>query len=280
MPPCRHCVHCQSPAPTLTLSTGSPLRSLRRWGLVLKLLPFPILGAPALHCPCEKIHVLGVCIFRKSGKHRPDSHRRKKKLKNKQKKAQRCWSQHCVSWRNTGIHPRTGGKGSLGRKAETNLDRVLKSRDITLPTKVHIVKAGFSGSQVWMWGLDHKEGWAPKNWCFWTAVLEKILEGPLDSKEITPVNPKGNQPWIFIGRTDAEAEAPIAPTALDTCCKELTHWKRPWCWERLKVGGEGDNRGWDGLMASPTQWTWVSKLQELVMDREAWHASAHGVSKS
>ena len=68
---------------------------------------------------------------------------------------------------------------------------------------------GFSSSHVWMWELDHKEGWAPKNWCFWTVGLEKILERPLVSKEITPVNPKGNQPWIFIGRTDTEAEAPV-----------------------------------------------------------------------
>ena len=68
---------------------------------------------------------------------------------------------------------------------------------------------GFSSSHVWMWDLEHKESWAPKNWCFWTVVLEKTLENPLDCKEIQPVNPKGNQSWIFIGRTDAEAEAPI-----------------------------------------------------------------------
>ena len=68
---------------------------------------------------------------------------------------------------------------------------------------------GFSSSQVWMWELDHKEGWVPKNWCFWTVVLEKTLESPLDCKEIKPVNPKANKSWIFIGRTDAEAEAPI-----------------------------------------------------------------------
>ena len=70
-------------------------------------------------------------------------------------------------------------------------------------------KLWFSISQVWMWGLDHKEGWAPKNWCFWAVVLEKTLKSPLDSKEIQPVHPKGNQPWIFIGRTDAEAETPV-----------------------------------------------------------------------
>ena len=97
----------------------------------------------------------------------------------------------------------------LGRKAMTNLDSVLKSRDITLPTNVHIVKVVFSSSHVQMWESDHKEGWVLKNWCFWTVVLEKTLESLLDCKEIQPVNPKGNQPWIFIGRTDAETETPI-----------------------------------------------------------------------
>ena len=96
--------------------------------------------------------------------------------------------------------------------------------------------------------------WVPKNWCFWTVVLEKTLESPLDSKEIQPVNPKGNQFWIFIGRTNVEAETPIL---WPPWCEELTHWIKPWCWERLKVGGEGDDRGWDGWMASPTWWTWV-----------------------
>ena len=90
-----------------------------------------------------------------------------------------------------------------------NLDSILKSRDITLPTKVHLVKAMvFSSSHVWMWELDYKESWAPKNWCFWTVVL-KTLESPLDCKKIQPVYPKGDQSWIFIGRTDAEAETPI-----------------------------------------------------------------------
>ena len=88
----------------------------------------------------------------------------------------------------------------------TNLDSVLKSRDITLPKNVHLVRAMvFSSSHVWMWELDYKESWALKSWCFWTAVLEKTLESPLDCKEIKPVNPKGNQSWIFIGRTDADA---------------------------------------------------------------------------
>ena len=105
-----------------------------------------------------------------------------------------------------------------------------------------------------MWKLDYKESWAPKNWCFWTVVLEKTLESPLDCKQIQQVNPKGNQSWVFIGKTAAEAEAPILwPSDF----KNWLPWKRPWCWERLKAGGKGDNRGWDGWMASPTQWTWV-----------------------
>ena len=99
----------------------------------------------------------------------------------------------------------------LGRKAMTNLDSLLKSRDITLPTKVCLVKVIIFPvvSHIWMWELEYKESWVPKNWYFWTVVLEKTLENPLDSKEIPVVNPKGNQSWIFIGRTDAEAETPI-----------------------------------------------------------------------
>ena len=98
----------------------------------------------------------------------------------------------------------------LARQVMTNLDSILKSRDVTLPTKVHLVKAMFfSSSHVWMWELDYKESWALKKWCFWTMVLEKTLESPLDCKEIKLVHPKGNQSWIFIGRTDTEAEVPI-----------------------------------------------------------------------
>ena len=87
-----------------------------------------------------------------------------------------------------------------------NLDSVLKSRDITLPTKVWS-KLWLFQSRVWMWESDYKESWVPKNWCFWTVVLEKTLKSPLDCKEVQPVLPKGNQSWIFIGKTDAEAEA-------------------------------------------------------------------------
>ena len=104
-----------------------------------------------------------------------------------------------------------------------------------------------------MWELDCKESWVLKNWRLWTVVLQKTLESPLDCKEIQPVHPKGNQSWICFGRTDAEANSNIVAT----WCEELTHLKRPWCWERLRAGGEGNDRGLDGWMASLTQWTWV-----------------------
>ena len=97
----------------------------------------------------------------------------------------------------------------LGRKVTTNLDSILKSREITLPTKVHLVKAMAFPVVMKRWELDHKGDWTPKNWCFWTAVLEKTPESPLHSKNIKPINPKGNQPWICIGRTDAEGKAPL-----------------------------------------------------------------------
>ena len=98
----------------------------------------------------------------------------------------------------------------LGRKVMTNLDSILKSRDITLPTKVRLSQGyDFSCSHVWMWKLDCEESWALKNLCFSTVVLEKTLESPLNYKEIQPVHPKGNQSWVSIGRTDAEAETPI-----------------------------------------------------------------------
>ena len=131
----------------------------------------------------------------------------------------------------------------LGRKVMTNIDSILKSRDITLPTKVHLIKAMVF--PVVIWELDYKESWEPRNWCFWTVVLEKTLESPLDCKEIQPVHPKGNQSWIFIGRTDVEAETPILwpPNATNRLI-----WKDPDAgkdWRREEKGMTDDEMvGW------------------------------------
>ena len=113
---------------------------------------------------------------------------------------------------------------------------------------------GFSSGHVWMWELDCEESWAPKNWCFWIVVLEKTLESPLDCKEIQPAHSEGDQPWDFFGRNVAEAETPVlwSPHA-----KSWLIGKDTWCWEGLRAGGEGDDREWDGWMASLTRWTWV-----------------------
>ena len=129
----------------------------------------------------------------------------------------------------------------------------------------------FSSSRVWMWELDYKESWVPYNWCFWTVVLEKTLESPLHCKEIQPVHPKGDQSWVFTGRTDAEAETPILwPPDV----KSWLIWKHPDAgkdWRR----GEGDKIGWDGWMASPTQWRWV-----WVNSGSSWWTGRPGVLQS
>ena len=131
----------------------------------------------------------------------------------------------------------------LGRKALTKRDSISKSRDITLPTNVHLVKAMVS--HVWLWELDYKESWVLKNWCFWTVVLEKTLESPLDCKEIQPVNPKGNQSWTFIGRTDVEAEAPIlwAPDAKNWLIGKYLDARKDWRQEE-KGMTEDEIVGW------------------------------------
>ena len=123
-----------------------------------------------------------------------------------------------------------------------------------------------------MWELDHKEDWTLKNWCFWIVVLGKILESPLDCKEIKPVNPKGNQPWIFIGRTDAEVDNTLA-----TWYEEPTHWKRPWCWERWNAKEERVVRIiWLGSITNSMNGN-LSKLPEIVEGRGAWCAAIHDV---
>ena len=135
----------------------------------------------------------------------------------------------------------------------------------------------FSSSHVQMWELDLKEGWIPKNWCFWIVVLEKTLESPLDYKEIKPINPTGNQPWILIGMTDAEPEAPILwpPDAKSRLIgKDLMLWKiegkRRRGWQRM---------GWLDGIANSIDMN-LSKLPEMVKDREARHAAVQGVSGS
>ena len=164
----------------------------------------------------------------------------------------------------------------LGRKAMTNLDSILESRDITLPTKVHLVKVMVFPVVMYRcetWTIKKAEWWridAFELWC-WRRLLR-----------VSCTTRRSNQSILKEISPEQSFEGLMLKLKLQyfaTWCKELTHWKRPWFWEGLKAGGEGTDREWDGWMASPMDMS-LSRLGELVMDREAWHAAAHGVAKS
>ena len=166
----------------------------------------------------------------------------------------------------------------LGKKVMTNLDSMLKSRDISLPTKVHLVKAMVF--PVVMYGCESwtvKKAEQLKNWCFWTVVLEKTLESPLDCEKIQPIHPKGDQSWVFIGRTDAEAETPILwpRDAKSWLIGKDPDAGKDWRWEE-KGMTEDEKVGWHHWLNGHE----FESTPGVGDGREAWRAAVHGVIKS
>ena len=161
----------------------------------------------------------------------------------------------------------------LRRKVMTNLDSIFKSRDIICNKGPSSQGFGFSSGHVWMWELDCEESWALKNWCFWNIVLEKTLENPLNCREIHPVHSKGDQSWVFIGRTNTEAEAPILwqPHAKSWLIGKDPDAGRDW--------GQEEKGTTEDEMAVWHHWLNGHEF-ELVIDREAWRAVIHGIAKS
>ena len=161
----------------------------------------------------------------------------------------------------------------LGRKAMRNLDNILKSRDMTNKGK-YSQTYGFSSSHIWIWELDQKEGWVLKNWYFQTVVLLKTLESPLDSKETKAVNPQRNQPWIFIGRSDAEALI-IWPAIMKS--QHVAKDPKAGNIEGKRRRGQLRIRWWDSITDSRDMN--LSKLWEIVEDRGVWHTAVYGDAK-